>query len=114
MLGADPGYGGAVRRGLILAIVPVLLSCGDNADDKPTLDVVANQITFKSVETLGTHHMLATIRQETNWADGSENLHDETVELAWNNWDSFHLRRVVQGATVAETIVDKGQSYRRG
>ena len=90
------------------------LHCGGSEDDVPTLDVVADQITFKSVETLGAHHMLATIRQDTQWGDGGTETHEESVELAWNNWDNFHLRRVVRGATVAETIVVEGQSYHRG
>ena len=88
--------------------------CGGGQDDAPTLDVVADQITFKSVESLGAHHMLATVRQDTQWGDGGVESHEESVELAWNNWDNFHLRRVVRGATVAETIVVQGQSYHRG
>jgi hypothetical protein len=102
-----------VRRGISLAVLALSLHCGGRADDEPSLDEVANEITFKSVEALGAHHMLATIRQESTWPDGGQEEHEETVELAWNDWDSFHLRRIVRGATATETIVDQGQAFHR-
>jgi hypothetical protein len=101
-----------VRRGLIIAALA--LHCGSADPHKPALDVVADQITFKSVEALGPHHLLATIEQQSVWTDGNTESHEETVELAWNDWDSFHLRRVVRGSAVGETIMDQGRSYHRG
>ncbi len=103
-----------MRRGLILAAWPLLLSCG-GADDAagPTLEVVSDQITFKSVESLGAHHMLATVSRTDLWDDGGQDDHEETAELAWNNWDSFHMRRVVNGATLSEIIVEEGRAYSR-
>jgi hypothetical protein len=62
---------------------------------------------------LGRHHMLATTRQETTWSDGGQEVHEETVELAWNDWDSFHLRLIVRGTTASETIVDQGKAFHR-
>jgi hypothetical protein len=102
-----------VRRGISLAVLALSLHCGGRSNDETSLDEVASQINFKSVETLGKHHMLATIRQETTWSDGGKEVHEETVELAWNDWDSFHLRRIVRGATASETIVDQGQAFHR-
>jgi hypothetical protein len=75
--------------------------------------VVADQITFKSVERLGSHHMLATVSRSDLWDDGGRDDHEETAELAWNSWDSFHLRRVVDGSTVSEIIVSEGTAFTR-
>ncbi len=102
-----------MRRGIVLTSILLLASCGGDEKAPPTLDVVASEITFKSVERLGPHHLLATIEQEDDWTNGGREAHDETMELAWNNWDSFHLRRVVRGSTMGETIMSEGSAFSR-
>jgi len=99
---------------MILALTLMWMGC-DTVDTpvQPTLDVVANQITFKSVENLGAHHLIATISRTDDWEDDSQDIHEETLELAWNNWDSFHLRRVINGTTVNESLVSDGRAYTR-
>lgn len=103
-----------MRRPLISAVLSFTLGCAEPVED-PTvsLAVISDEITFRSVVGLGPHHLLATIIRVEEWEDGTTDEHDETLELSWNNWDRYHLRRLVDGKTVFESIVFDGQAYSR-
>jgi hypothetical protein len=103
-----------VRRSRFPAALLFLLSCADPVEE-PTVSLssVSEQITFRSVSSLGPHHMLATVTRIEEWEDGTEDEHQETVELAWNDWNRFHFRRLVDGKAVFESIVSDGKAYSR-
>ena len=96
-------------------IVLFALGCNEPEveDPAPSLTDVSEEITFKSVTSLGPHHMMATITRAEQWEEGEADEHSETIELTWNNWDAFHFRRLVDGETRYESIVYDGQSYSR-
>jgi hypothetical protein len=103
-------------RPLFFPVLTLLLfGCTDPEETTQPVSLiqVAQKITFKSVARLGPHHMLATITRTEMWDDGESSEHDETVELTWNNWDAFHLRRSVDGKTVFESIVNEGHAFSR-
>jgi hypothetical protein len=92
------------------------LGCTPEPVEVPkTLSTVSNEITFASVATLGPHFSVASITQTDTWENGETVIESETIELTWNNWNSFHFRRLVDGEMAYEAVVHDGvQADRNG
>ena len=79
----------------------------------PTIEGVSQQITFDSVSDLGPHYSVGSI-QRTDTRSGNEKFEQsESIEIAWNSWESFHFQRGVDGEPTFEAIVHEGTSSTR-
>jgi hypothetical protein len=86
-------------------------SCGEGSDPKEipaTIEQVSHKITYDSVARLGPHHAISSI-QQSDTRDGEE-AHSsmESIDIAWNSWDSFHFQRALDGEATFEVIVHEG------
>lgn len=76
-----------------------------------TLAQASDQVIFASVETLGPHRTVASIVR-TDLRDGAEvNSHESLLDLAWQDWDNFRVRRLVDGEPVSESVVVKATAW---
>ena len=79
----------------------------------PTVEVVSQEVTFDSVSSLGPHYSVGNI-QRTDSRPGNEDFEQsESIEIAWNSWESFHFQRSVDGESTFEAIVHEGISASR-
>ena len=79
----------------------------------PTLDVVSEKITYDSVARMGAHHAIASITQTERRSGEVTYSSAETIEIAWNSWESFHFQRTLDGEVTFEAIVHQGRSATR-
>jgi len=92
------------------------LSCGGNSapEEIPaTIEQVSHKITYDSVARLGPHHAISSI-QQSDMRDG-EAVHSttESIDIAWNSWDSFHFQRALDGEATFEVIVHQSSFVSR-
>ncbi|RME24750.1 MAG: hypothetical protein D6798_10485 [Deltaproteobacteria bacterium] len=109
---ARPGRRLALLGIALLAASPACRSGGDDGD-RMTLAEASTEVTFASVEKLGPHHMVAMVERTDRRDTGEEHVFDELIELSWQDWDNFHVKRVVDGTTTRETIVADGRPWVR-
>lgn len=86
------------------------LACTPSEVGSDPLAEASTEVTFASVEQVGPHHMVASIRR-TDARPGDERTTDELVELSWQDWDNFQVRRVVDGEATREVLVADGQAW---
>jgi len=94
-----------------LLLAPLACSSGGDADAQLTLADASTDVTFASVEKLGPHHMVAMVERTDRRDTGEEQVADELTELSWQDWDDFHVKRVVDGSVERETIVSGGRPW---
>ena len=82
-------------------------------EEPPTLEVVSEKITYDSVARMGAHHALASITQTERRSGEVTYSSAETIEIAWNSWESFHFQRTLDGEVTFEAIVHQGRSASR-
>lgn len=104
---------GLALAGLLLAapLAGALLACDRGAPPEEALADASTEVTFTSVEQIGPHHMVASIVRTDARANGDQRVVDELVEISWQDWDDFHVRRLVDGQVERETIVAGGVPY---
>lgn len=94
-----------------LLLAPLSLGLGCSDDPQPVEEVAladaSTEVTFASVEQIGPHHMVASIRR-TDDREGQVRTTDEVTELSWQDWDDFQVRGLVDGELTRETIVADG------
>lgn len=92
-----------------------ILACGNTDSDIPpaTIETVSQRITFDSVSRLGPHNSIASIQRSDTRGNDSSFDTTESIELAWNSWDSFHFQRSVDGEPTFEAINHQGSSASR-
>jgi hypothetical protein len=95
-------------------LVFLTTGCTKALEEAPaTLDVVSEKITYDSVARMGAHHAMASITQTERRSDEVTYSSAETIEIAWNSWESFHFQRTLDGKVTFEAIVHQGQSASR-
>ena len=94
----------------------VSLGCsGTEPKEEPvTIEIVSQKITFDSVARLGPHHAVADISRERWTAGEMVRSSTESIEVAWNSWESFHFQRRVNGERTFEAIVHGDTNASRG
>lgn len=100
---------------LLLALVPLAgaLSCELGPPPEVQLADASRQVTFASVELLGPHHYLSSVHRSDARPGRPEMVVDEVVEISWQDWDRFQVRRLVDGEALRETIVVDGVPWVR-
>jgi hypothetical protein len=84
-----------------------------NESPPPTIEVVSQDITFDSVSGLGPHYSVGSIERRNTRPDTDDFEQSESIEIAWNSWESFHFQRGVDGDPTFEAIVHEGTSSTR-
>jgi len=79
-----------------------------------TIEHVSQKITFDSVARLGAHHAIADITRERSSQGELIRSGTESIEVAWNSWESFHFQRRVNGERTFEAIVHETIHASRG
>ena len=88
-------------------------SSDPSATEPKPIEAISQQITFDSVDRLGPHHSVASV-QYTETREEEVSLDStQTIEIAWNSWDSFHFQRFVDGEPTFEAINHAGESASR-
>ena len=88
-------------------------SCGGEATEPPTLGEVTVAVQFASVERLGPHAYTATVTRVEQVEGAETSTQDETVELRWQDWDHFRLRRLANGERRSAWVVVDGTPWVR-
>ncbi len=104
------------RLGAALALLAACSGRGCREEEPaPDLAEVSEQAQFATVEQLGPHHLLATINRKEYRDDELVSSASETLDIRWQDWDHFLLRRLVDGDIVyAVRVVDGRAWLRRG
>lgn len=100
----------SVGRPWALALAPSLvLACAE--DTGPTLAEASVAVQYESVASLGPHRMSATTRRQE--LAGAEVITDaqEAMEIRWQSWDAFEMRRLVDGEQVSLVRVADGRAW---
>lgn len=90
-----------------------LLACTPQAPPEELLADASSQVTFTTVEGIGPHHLVSSVHRTDSRAGMPDLTVDEVVEIAWQDWDNFHVRRLVDGQPERETIVAAGVPWVR-
>jgi hypothetical protein len=101
---------------MILSLVFALAACGSSSEIEeppPTIEKVSHEITYDSVARLGPHHAISSI-QQSDMRDG-ETAHSttESIDIAWNSWNSFYFQRALDGEATFEVIVHENSFVSR-
>jgi hypothetical protein len=87
------------------------LACGPTNPDVPTLGEVSQEVQFESVDRLGPHRFLASIRHREIRDGGEVDRSDEAVEIKWQDWDTFEFRRVVNAELQSAVVTVDGRPW---
>jgi hypothetical protein len=68
-------------------------------------------VQFESVDRLGPHLYLASIRHRASRSDGDVDRTDEAVEIRWQDWDTFAFRRVVDAKLQSAVVTVEGKPW---
>ena len=85
--------------------------CGSTDPKAPDLAQVSQEVQFESVDKLGPHLYLASIRHRISRSDGSTERSDEAVEIRWQDWDTFTFRRVVDAELQSAVVTVDGRPW---
>jgi len=69
------------------------------------------EVQFESVDRLGPHRYLASIKHRTVRDDGGVSRTDEAVEIRWQDWDTFEYRRVVDAELQSAVVTVDGKPW---
>lgn len=95
----------------LLLLAP--LGCVQQDPPEELLAAASTEVTFTSVEAIGPHHALSSLRRTDSRTGMPDLVVDEVVELSWQDWDRFQVRRLVDGQVERETIVAGGVPWVR-
>lgn len=102
---------------LVLVLVSLLgvacRGCSGPGEQGPTLDVVADEVQFESVTRLGPHSLVAVVSRTRTPEEGTPQLTEETIEIAWKDWDNFRHRRLSAGELRSAVVVVDGVAWTR-
>lgn len=87
------------------------IGCGSSDSKAPDLAQVSQEVQFESVDLLGPHLYLASIRNRITRTDGSTERSDEAVEIRWQDWDTFTFRRVVDAELQSAVVTVDGRPW---
>lgn len=86
-------------------------ACGPSDPDAPDLGEASQEIQFESVDRLGPHRFLASIRHRILREGTSVDRTDEAVEIRWQDWDTFEYRRVVDAELQSAVVAVDGRPW---
>lgn len=93
----------------LLLLAPCLASgpaaCERGPSQQELLADASSQVTFASVEGLGPHLFQVDLVRETERRGGGTVRVEEQVEIAWQSWDLFSVKRTSDGRTVVHNVV---------
>jgi hypothetical protein len=87
------------------------VGCGASNPSEPTLGDASREVQFESVDRLGPHRYLASIRHRASRPDGGVDRTDEAVEIRWQDWDTFEFRRVVDAELQSAVVTVDGRPW---
>ena len=99
------------QTGWISAVAALWFGCGATDPNAPTLSDASQEVQFESVDRLGPHLYLASIRHRAARADGAVDRTDEAVEIRWQDWDTFAFRRVVDAQLQSAVVTVEGRPW---
>jgi hypothetical protein len=108
---------GALVPAMALAFSPLLASCRCGGQPQPvsTTAPAEENALVRSLQSLGPHRMEATTIRRTLDEDGSiAQETDEQLVIAWQDWDDFRIRRLVDGKVSEHELVVRGNAYSLG
>lgn len=88
----------------------LIVACGDDPR-VAELAEVSQQLSFESVDQLGPHHYIGSLKHEAERSDGSVDRTDEAVEIRWQDWNSFEYRRTVEGELDSAVVARDGTPW---
>lgn len=98
-------------------VIWLLLACsgsGPAATPAPVLAEASGRVTFGSMESLGSHVLEASLRQETRAGDEPPRASLTTFRLRWQDLDNWSAERAVDGRRAEEMRIVKGQAWTAG
>jgi hypothetical protein len=103
-----------ILKAALVLLTVLVTGCTQTPEEvPPTLDVVSEKITYDSVARMGAHHAMASITQTESRSGEVTHSSAETIEIAWNSWESFHFQRTLDGEVTFEAMVHQGRSASR-
>ncbi len=87
--------------------------CGEPVEPEKALETVADEVQFESVTRLGPHQFVATITRTRKSAGQEPKVSDESIEIAWQDWDNFRHRRLAAGELRSASVVKNGDAWSR-
>lgn len=105
---------GGGQRGLRVALgltLGLLVSACTGGAEAERLATASTSIVFDSMDALGPHHALSSLRQTMTRSDGTVEKVDDAVEIKWQSWDLFEHRRVADGRLSSAVRVVDGVPY---
>lgn len=97
------------RRGWAALALTVAAACAA----EPTIDLAeaSEAVQFESVAELGSHRMAATIRRQEHRGDTLVADVQEALEVRWQGWEAFEMRRLVDGEQTSLVRVVDGLAW---
>ena len=86
-------------------------ACDRPPPSEPQLAQASGEVTFASVEKLGPHHYVGSVQRTDSRPGVADRVTDEVVEISWQDWDDFHVKRIMDGVAERETIVAGGKVW---
>lgn len=97
----------------MLGILYLGCSQTETTEAPATIEEVSQKLTFDSLAKMGSHHGTSSIHRELSRGGVISQSSTESIEIAWNSWESFHFQRLVNGTLTFETVVHSGVSAAR-
>jgi len=98
-----------------IALTAVFVGCTaiEETEAPATIETVSQEITFDSVARLGPHRAISDITRTNTLGDSEPRETTESIDIAWNDWTSFHFQRLVEGLPTFEVIAHDGVASSR-
>ena len=92
-------------------LVTFSLACGAGEEESQALAAASQRVVFESLDKLGPHRSLASLRRMEERPDREATRTEDAVEIAWKDWNNFEHRRVADGRLASLTRVVDGTTY---
>ncbi|MBL8617241.1 MAG: hypothetical protein JNM72_16650 [Deltaproteobacteria bacterium] len=97
--------------GLRAALLGLALAGCAGGEEAEALAKASTEIVFDSMDKLGAHHSLSSLRQTLTRPSGEVEPIDDAIEIKWQDWDHFEHRRVADGRQGEAVRVVDGVAY---
>lgn len=97
--------------GLRAALLGLALGGCAGGEEAAALAQASTEIVFDSMDKLGAHHSLSSLRQTLTRPTGEVEPIDDAIEIKWQDWDHFEHRRVADGRQGEAVRVVEGVAY---
>ena len=103
--------GGLRWAGLRAAALGLALAGCAGGEEAAALAEASTEIVFDSMDKLGAHHSVSSLRQTLTRPGGEVEPIDDAIEIKWQDWDHFEHRRVADGRQGEAVRVVEGVAY---